>query len=251
MERERHRYFLIDGIRGLAIVNMVAFHFLYDVFVIFEKNTSWYGLFPVRAWQQFICWTFIMISGAVWQWGGKRNLRRGLELNGWGLVISLTTWAAVPGEAVWFGILNFIGCAILLMFPLRRLLEEIPPLAGMLGSFVLFAVFRQVQDGFLGFGGAELLRLPEFLYTTHVLTPLGFPHPAFSSSDYFPLLPWMFLYLAGHFAGVLCMARDTWKHKARRHVPVLSEIGQRGIWVYLAHQPLCMLVCTLLFSDSI
>lgn len=29
--KEQKRYLLIDGIRGLAIVNMVAFHFLYDV----------------------------------------------------------------------------------------------------------------------------------------------------------------------------------------------------------------------------
>lgn len=32
------RYLLVDGIRGLAIVNMVVFHFLYDVYVVSGRD---------------------------------------------------------------------------------------------------------------------------------------------------------------------------------------------------------------------
>jgi len=34
MEAQKKRYYLVDGIRGVAIVNMVVFHFLYDVFTL-------------------------------------------------------------------------------------------------------------------------------------------------------------------------------------------------------------------------
>ena len=35
------RYSLIDALRGFALVNMLAFHFLYDFFVVCGDNYSW------------------------------------------------------------------------------------------------------------------------------------------------------------------------------------------------------------------
>lgn len=39
----KKRFYLIDGIRGLAIVNMVLFHFLYDVFILYGRQPDWYA----------------------------------------------------------------------------------------------------------------------------------------------------------------------------------------------------------------
>ena len=111
----KKRFYLIDGIRGLAIVNMVLFHFLYDVFILYGHQPDWYARTGTFFWQQAICWTFLLISGMVWPLGRKGNLKRGLLLNFWGLVISAVTCVAEPQAAVWFGILNFIGCVVLLM----------------------------------------------------------------------------------------------------------------------------------------
>ncbi len=242
------RYLLVDGIRGLAIVNMVAFHFLYDVYMVYGKDPSWYSRCPVHIWQQAICWTFILIAGFVWRLGQKSNLRRGIFLNVCGLVISLVTWAAVPSEAVWFGILNFIGTAVLLMIPCHRLMGRISPGAGMIVSFAAFLLFRNVQRGYLGVGGIFRLNLPEWLYRCKVLTPFGFPFPEFASSDYFPLLPWFFLFLTGYFFYAVFEQRERWKKAARVGIPALSAIGQKSIWIYLIHQPVGMLLCSLWFS---
>ncbi len=84
MEEQRRRYCLVDGIRGIAIVNMAVFHFLYDVFIVYGKDPLWYGLPAIHIWQQMICQTFIFISGFVWQWGMEGNLRRGLSFNLYG-----------------------------------------------------------------------------------------------------------------------------------------------------------------------
>lgn len=237
------RYALIDTIRGLAIVNMVAFHFLYDVFMVYAVDPSWYARPAVHVWQQAICWTFILVSGFVWPWGSRGNLGRGVMLNVFGLAISGVTCLVMPSEAVWFGILNFIGCAVLLMIPLERALRRVPAAIGLVGSFALFEVFRDVQLGYLGIDGLFRLDLPSWLYDCRVLTPFGFPFDGFSSSDYFPILPWLFLYMCGYFLNRI-FARIAVAQRAARHgIAPLSAIGRHGIWIYLAHQPVCMLVC--------
>ncbi len=81
MQEEKIRYYFVDGIRGVAIINMVIFHFLYDVYIVYEKSPTWYSLPAIHIWQQAICCTFIFISGFVWVWGKEKNLRRGIIFN--------------------------------------------------------------------------------------------------------------------------------------------------------------------------
>ena len=150
MEAQKKRYYLVDGIRGVAIVNMVVFHFLYDVFIVYGKDPFWYGLPAIHVWQQMICQTFIFISGFVWQWGMEGNLRRGLRFNLYGFIISLVTLIVIPSETIWFGILNFMGCAVLLMFPLQKLVKKVSPAWGFGICFVLFILSLSLYNKFKG-----------------------------------------------------------------------------------------------------
>lgn len=241
------RFYLIDGIRGFAILNMVLFHFLYDVFILYRRDPYWYGKTGTFFWQQTICWTFLLISGLVWPMGKKKNLKRGLLLNIWGFVISAVTCIAVPDAAVWFGILNLIGCSVLLMLPLDRILHRVPPSAGIIGSMLLFFLFYNVSEGVLGPAAHPLAVLPDWLYQWKVLTPIGFPFPGFQSSDYFPILPWFFLYTAGYFLYPVLRSSRKLQNLFSVRIPVLSAIGTRSLWIYLLHQPAAMAVCMLLF----
>ncbi len=243
------RYHLIDALRGLALLNMLGMHFLYDVNVVFGREPSWILRPAVFYWQQYICWSFILIAGFCFHWGRRGNLKRGLLLNALGLLITAVTLIAVPSEAVRFGILNFLGCAILLTIPLDRGLQRVPPGWGLLVCGLLFALFYRVQSGVLGLGGLFSFRLPAVLYRFRLLAPLGFPDAHFRSSDYFPMLPWYFLFLCGWFLGKLFQKPGPWQDAARVKIPLLSAVGRKTIWVYMLHQPLLMGLCMLMFRE--
>lgn len=241
------RYLLIDAIRGLAITNMVIFHFLYDVYIIYGKNTAWYSLPYIHVWQQAICWTFIFVSGFVWQLGMKNNFRRGIFFNICGLMISLITWRMIPTEAIRFGILNFMGCTVLLTIPLHNMIRKMMPKTGIILSFTIFILSKNIQRGYLGIGETIFLTLPRALYNIKVLTPFGFPYSGFKSSDYFPIFPWIFLFFTGYYFYFIFERHDLWKKIAYIKIPILSKFGGKTIWIYLIHQPICMAICTLLF----
>ena len=247
MENNPVRLHGIDALRGFTVLSMVAYHFLYDVNIIYGQNPDWYRLPQVFFWQQCICWSFILISGFVWPWGKKKSLHRGLTVNFWGLVITAVTCLVTPTAAIWFGVLNFLGCAMLLLIPLDKQLKRLNPWLGLGLCFLLFLLFRHVDSGWLGLGSFRLL-LPAGLYSTRLLTPLGFPYPGFRSSDYFPLLPWFFLYLCGYFLNGIVAAHPRWQRPLTCKLPVLDTVGRKALPNYLIHQPLCMLVCVIIFE---
>ena len=241
IEKQKERYYLLDALRGLALVNMILYHFSYDIFVIYGQNPHWLGAPATFFWQQGICWSFILISGFSWRFGAANSLKRGLFLNGLGLLITAVTWLVIPDEVVFFGILNFIGCGVLLTIPLSKLGKKTPPLLGAVICLVLFALTYPIQNGYLWLGG-ETLALPRELYSG-VLTIFGFPGAGFYSSDYFPILPWIFLYWTGWFLYPLLMKNKGIRHFLSIRIPLLSDIGRKTIWIYVLHQPILMGIC--------
>lgn len=243
MEKTKRKYHLLDAIRGLAILNMICFHFLYDVMIVFGKNTGWYRLPSVSLWQQLICFTFIIIAGVSFHFS-RSPLKRGLIINGCGLLITAVTVIFMPTEAVWFGILSFIGCAILLLALTRRIMERIPALPGLLLCVLLFLVFRPLPQGFLNLGFTSLT-VPSFLYESKLLTIFGLPYSGFYSSDYFPIFPWYFLFMAGYFFWKIALSYE-WDRFFLSRIPFLSAIGTKSLGIYLIHQPAAMLLCYVL-----
>ena len=175
------------------------------------------------------------------------NLMRGLKLYLYGAVISLITWLVVPEIAIWFGVITFLVCAILLMMPLEPLLNKIPPSVGLGIFFALFLLFRSAIDGHMNFFG-NAIALPAWLYEIRILMPLGFPAAGFQFSDYFPIFPWFFLYVCGYFLGRLVQGQSLWERIATIRLPFLVTIGKKSLLIYFVHQPLCMLLAAVLYG---
>lgn len=245
---KKNRYHLIDSVRGLAVVNMVVFHFLYDVFIIYKKNPAWYGTTSIHIWQQSIAWTFIFVSGFVWQWGKKNSIKRGIELNIFGILITIVTVLAIPDSAVRFGILNCLGCLTLIMIVVDKLIGKSNQILCFIIFIILFAIFKDVQHGVIGIEGIYTVKVSGVLYDIKPLTIFGFPYDGFESTDYFPIMPWFFLFGAGYCMNLIVMKYDAVKNILKFKIPVLNIIGNKSVWIYLLHQPICMLICIIIFD---
>ena len=126
-------------------------------------------------------------------------------------------------------------------------LERIPAPVGAVGCGGLFFLTWPVYGGYLMLFGQRIY-LPDFLYRQPLLFPLGFSCPGISSADYYPLMPWGFLFLAGAFLGRYVKAGVLPELCYRRHLPVLGWLGRHTMAIYLVHQPVIFGVLTLLFA---
>lgn len=240
------RYSLIDALRGFSLLNMLAFHFLYDVFVIYGDWFEWTQLPWVVVWERYICSSFILISGISLNFS-RRAVRRGLIVNACGLLITLVTAVAIPSQIIIFGVLNCIGCAMLLDRPLKKLGEKLNPFLGASVALALFAFFYGLPMRYLGFFGIPLISLPDALYCFRPLAIIGLPDMGFSSADYFPLIPWLFLFVCGFFVW-RCIVRLGADRFFKLRVPVLDFLGRYSLWIYMIHQPVLMGICFLIFG---
>lgn len=237
METKKIRYPILDDIRGITLISMMLFHAMWDAVYIYHKDITWYHGKGAYIWQQSICWTFIFLSGFCWSFGNKK-WKRGLTVFSWGLIITVVTLVFMPEDRVVFGVLTLLGTCMLVMIPMDKVLKHIAPSVGILLSMILFLVFRNINRGYLGFEGWNLLPLPSFMYANIVTTFLGFPEVGFYSTDYFSLFPWLFLFWTGYFFNRLCTAKGYLELLKNKGIGLFEMIGKNSLLIYMLHQPL-------------
>lgn len=246
-EKTGQRYELIDAFRGIALLNMVFYHFFYDIYVIYGKNPNWTASLSIIVWERFICISFIIIAGISASFS-RSNLKRGLMLNGWGIIVTLATLITVPDSAIFFGILNFLGCSLLLLMIFKRWINSRNWIIWGACSLILYFLFWRIERGWIGLGTWKLMEIPDVLYQFKALIPFGIHGNDFFSSDYFPILPWFFLFMTGYALAFGIEKSSGIKKILSCHIPVLSQLGRKSLIVYLIHQPAAMLICMLLFA---
>lgn len=143
------RMWLPDALRGLALLNMLAYHAMYDWVYVFGHESSWYNIWApgCHVWQQYICWSFILLSGFSFPLA-KRPAKNGLIVAGCAAVLTFVTAVFMPSEAIWFGVLHLNAAAVLLTCLVYPLLQRLPAGAGLAASAALFALTNQLPEIF-------------------------------------------------------------------------------------------------------
>ena len=242
------RYHFLDNLRGLTFISMAAFHTMWDLTNMFGVAAPWFNGAAGHVWQQSILWTFVLLSGFCWGLG-HHQLKRGLIVFGAGAAVTLVTMIAMPTDAVYFGVLSFLGAAMIVLVPFKKLLEKTPALPALIVCIFLFLILRDVPFGYLGFEGFHLVQIPDVFYANWATTAIGFQMPGFVSSDYVPFIPWILLYLCGYFVFRL-IPRDengNMKLPAQSQWGIANVIGRHSLGFYLVHQVAIYAVLTVIF----
>ena len=244
---KRKRYALLDSIRGITLLSMILYHGAWDLVYLYHVKWDSYRGTGAYIWQQSICWTFILLSGFCWSLG-RKHFKRGLMVFGGGFLVTIATLLVMPQNRVVFGVLTLTGSCMLIMIFADRLLKKAPAQIGVVISFLLFVLTRNVNEGYLGFESLRLMKLPGMLYRGYLGAYLGFPPGGFYSTDYFSLIPWLFLFVTGYFLYHIFYEKKLLEKKIfSLDVKPFSFLGRHSLMIYLLHQPLLYLLGMMFF----
>jgi uncharacterized membrane protein len=238
----------VDAIRGLAVIMMVVFHFFVDLDFFGIKHFS----LDTAAWQVFgrlIAIIFIFLVGfslvlsysrkEAKKAGFKKYAKRGLKIVGYGLIITLITALLFPDNFVIFGILHFIGFAIIISYPL---VKQSAKQGTKHNAYVFSALMLILSVLAIAIG----IVLDKKLFAFPYLLWLGLK-PNLNMLDYFPLFPWLGVVWIGIAAGCLYVNKrinkknhnsNTNTFRLNLFINLLAFLGRHSLIIYLAHQPI-------------
>ena len=224
------RIWEVDFLRGLSIILVVGYHLLYDLgeYIGIARFLGFSTDLSTVAWkvaQHFFAGLFIVLSGTS-STLTRSNVRRGLRLLAVSFAVTAVTYGFDPSSAVWFGILQLLAVSILVY---GAAFEKAGPVACAAWGAVILAL------------GAALPVLKKGLTIRFDwLLPLGIHSPGFSSFDYFPLIPWLGVFLIGSALGKSVYAPKRSLLPWRLPQTFVNAAGRHSLLIYIVHQPVIL-----------
>jgi uncharacterized membrane protein len=233
------RLAIVDIARGLAIAQMVVYHFCYDL-----NHFGWVHWAMTRqpgwvVWRTAIVTQFLFLVGialVLREQPGAVAPRHPFTRRWWQIafcaaLVSAASAMIFGARWIWFGVLHFVVVAQLLVIPVRGL--GIPNLA--LGAIALLVGVTVEVPGF----------------ASNALSWIGFSPVKPLTEDFVPVLPWLGVVLLGIGAGNL------WRNSTGNFAQSLrvvdggrlafaAWIGRWPLTIYMVHQPLLFGAFTLI-----
>lgn len=218
----------IDILRGVAILMMVVFHLTWSLSYLNIINAdTMHGFWKV--FQTMTGSLFIFLVGVSLTLSYSRArperypmkyLARGARIFCYGMIITIVSWLWMPHAFVFFGILHFIGTAIILTTP-----------------FISFA-WLNLLLGIITLGLGLLFN--HMATTIPWLMFLGFRFPI-NTLDIYTILPWISLVFFGLFIGNTLYKGGKRRFNLRIRGGSLSTVqflGRNSLLMYFLHLPI-------------
>jgi uncharacterized membrane protein len=222
MTESKKRIEIIDALRGLSVVLMVIHHFLLDLIVLCGAP-EWLFSNPVFDVLHYIfAGLFIFLSGVSSRFSHS-NLDRGIKC--FGIAMIMTAVTALIDSIIVYGVLHLLGTCMILYGLAQKQLDIIPRKI----QPVLYIGLLLISNW--------LVRNVDIGSAAKVLFMFGWTYPGFHSADYFPIFPWIFVFLTGTWAGIYIKERRLPKWFYDFTCPVLPQVGRKALIIYVFHQP--------------
>lgn len=230
----RPRYQLLDILRGVAIIAMVAFHIAWDLYYFGYSSVDVTTELGWVIFQKSILSSFLLLVGAGLVLAHGRGIRwnrfwrRFAVLVACALLVTAGTYWMFPDYFVFFGVLHAIA-----LFSLGGLaFLRLPPwLVAAIGVAVITASFLYSDP----------------MFASRELGWIGFWPTSPPTSDVVPIFPWFGVVLLGIAAMRLILASRLAEDLGHFHSdePLARGLAFMGRWslpIYVVHQPLIIAV---------
>ncbi len=219
--KKKQRIQSIDALRGLAVVLMVIHHFLFDMYAFLDAP-RWVFYNPVfNILHDIFAHVFVLLSGVSSRFS-RSNIRRGVIVLAVALAMSLVTWfMSMP---IRFGVLHLLGVSMIFYGITHKMWESIPEKLMPVLCVLLIIV--------------STLAVKLIPINSEHLWMFGWYSEDFFSADYFPIFPWIFVFLLGTWAGKYIRDGRMPERFYTFNVPIFPQIGRKALIIYIVHQPI-------------
>ena len=211
------RIWEIDFLRAIAVILMVTFHVIFDLkefagIAINYQSGLWYWVGKVSALM------FLFLAG-ISSGFSKNSVKRGMRILLVAVVITFVTYIFFREQYIRFGMLHLLGVGM-----------------------ILFPLFKRMNNILLIISAAAIaftaVLIKGTLADTSLLLPFGVSYKGFVSLDYYPISPYLSVFILGVLAYKIYYCKSESFFKFNYENEYISVISKNSLGIYLIHQPI-------------
>ena len=231
MKEYRKRIEIIDGLRGLSVVLMVAHHLLYNIWA-FLGAPSWVFSNPAfDVLQPFFAGVFIFLSGVSSRLS-RSNIKRGLLA--FAVAAAITFVTTLMGMPIIWGVLHLLAFCMV-FFGITKILWDKIPVKLQPCIFIPLIIAGAIAV-------SQITIVCPHPSLRYIVSALGWRQTGFVSFDFFGVVPWLFVFLLGTWGGIYVKDKKLpdWFYEYK--IPFFPPIGRKALIIYIFHQPILFAV---------